>query len=139
VCDFVRYGYFSTNNRYFFCYQVSTMKSIFQEISLGNYPTACGQHKIVRIRDLQNGYDSGEPDQKAKLPRSSYMVTYFFENGAVITVRGSGTEPKLKYYAELRGEYSQKEQVDAMLADTLHALIHDLLKPEANGLKVPTD
>ena len=135
----VRYGYFATKNRYFFCYKLSTMKSIFQSISQGHYPTACGEFAISRVRDLQVGYDSGEADQKARLPRSSYMVTFYFENGAVITVRGSGTEPKLKYYAELSGSFADKEQVDATLSATLAALIHDLLKPEANDLKLPRD
>lgn len=29
------------------------------------------------------------------------MITFSFENGAVITLRTSGTEPKVKYYAEM--------------------------------------
>ncbi|KEG14263.1 phosphomannomutase-like protein [Trypanosoma grayi] len=43
------------------------------------------------------------PDKKAKLPvsASSPMVTFYFDNGVTMTLRGSGTEPKLKWYAEL--------------------------------------
>lgn len=29
------------------------------------------------------------------------MITFSFKNGAVITLRTSGTEPKVKYYAEM--------------------------------------
>ena len=28
------------------------------------------------------------------------MLTFYFENGGVCTMRASGTEPKLKYYVE---------------------------------------
>lgn len=56
------------------------------------------------MRDLTTGYDSREPDKKAKLPasKSSQMVTFYFENGLDATIRTSGTEPKIKYYTELR-------------------------------------
>ena len=29
------------------------------------------------------------------------MITFYFENGCVATLRTSGTEPKIKYYTEL--------------------------------------
>lgn len=29
------------------------------------------------------------------------MITFTFENGVVITLRTSGTEPKIKYYSEM--------------------------------------
>ena len=31
---------------------------------------------------------------------SSQMITFTFENGCVVTLRTSGTEPKIKYYTE---------------------------------------
>ena len=46
-------------------------------------------------------YDSSQDDGKAVLPtQSTHMLTYTFTNGAVMTFRTSGTEPKLKYYIE---------------------------------------
>ncbi|ETE57356.1 Phosphoglucomutase-2, partial [Ophiophagus hannah] len=33
--------------------------------------------------------------------KSSQMITFTFSNGCVATMRTSGTEPKIKYYAEL--------------------------------------
>lgn len=64
------------------------------------------KYKVISIRDLTTGYDSEEPDQKAKLPisKSSHMITFKFDNGLVLTLRTSGTEPKVKYYSELRAE-----------------------------------
>jgi phosphomannomutase len=53
------------------------------------------------------------PDQKTVLPAStsSQHLTFTFRNGCVANLRGSGTEPKLKYYVELHG--SDKDAVTA--------------------------
>ena len=52
---------------------------------------------------MTTGYDNTKPNNKAVLPisKSSQMITFTFENGLVITLRTSGTEPKIKYYSEL--------------------------------------
>lgn len=62
-----------------------------------------GKYKIVGTRDLTTGYDSSQEDLKVTLPvsRSSEMITFTFDNGLVVTLRTSGTEPKIKYYTEL--------------------------------------
>lgn len=43
------------------------------------------------------------PSTKLVEPKvtSSQMIIFTFENGVVITLRTSGTEPKIKYYAEM--------------------------------------
>lgn len=58
---------------------------------------------MVNVRDLTTGYDSAQSDKRAILPSSltSHMITFEFANGVVATLRTSGTEPKIKYYAEL--------------------------------------
>ena len=55
-------------------------------------------------QDLTTGYDSGTPDGKPSLhvDSTAQMVTLTFADGSVCTLRGSGTEPKLKYYVEVR-------------------------------------
>lgn len=55
------------------------------------------------VRDLTVGYDSTKPGNKPVLPvsSSSHMITFYMENGATITIRTSGTEPKVKWYSEL--------------------------------------
>lgn len=62
-----------------------------------------GKYPISTVRDLTTGIDTCQSDGKSLLPssKSSQMVTFTFENGAVITLRTSGTEPKIKYYAEM--------------------------------------
>lgn len=98
--DSIRYGYFASCNRYFFCYDPKLMETIFNRIRAnGAYKKACGRFPIKHIRDLTVGYDTQQPGNKPILPVSSgtQMITFFFENGCVATLRGSGTEPKLKY------------------------------------------
>lgn len=60
------------------------------------------------------GYDSKQKDNNYKpvLPvdPSSHMITYEFENGACLTLRTSGTEPKIKYYLEVT--HSEKQECE---------------------------
>lgn len=60
--------------------------------------------------DLTVGFDSSRPDGLPLLPTSasSQMITFSFENGLVVTLRTSGTEPKIKYYSELVADRSLK-------------------------------
>jgi phosphomannomutase len=134
------YGYMAAKDSYFFCYDPQVMFKIFEEMKQANgeYPATMGKFKIARVRDLKSpGFDTGEPDNKPKLPvGSSPMVTFFFENGGIITLRGSGTEPKLKYYSELPGA---KGESDAVLKEMIEAMVTTFLKPEKNGLVPPSD
>lgn len=58
---------------------------------------------IRSVRDLTTGIDTAQPDNRAILPvsKSSQMITFSFENGVMLTLRTSGTEPKIKYYTEM--------------------------------------
>lgn len=60
------------------------------------------------------------------------MITFYFENGAIATIRASGTEPKLKYYVEVVGTDAAeaRSKMDAMTA----AVVENFLKPEQNNL-----
>ena len=110
--------------------------SIFDEIrNGGSYPTTIGKFKVAHVRDLTTGYDSSTPDRKTTLPASasSQHLTFTFANGCVANLRGSGTEPKLKYYVELSG--SDREQVTAELVEMVTAIVLECLQPEKNGLK----
>lgn len=86
-----------------------------------------------------SSYDSTQPDKKAILPvsKSSHMITFWFENGGVVTLRGSGTEPKLKYYSELSDDTPEKARKE--LDELIQAVISEFLKPEAHGLVPPKD
>lgn len=46
-------------------------------------------------------------------PCSSNVLQYFTEDGTKISVRPSGTEPKIKFYIEVRGEMKSRAEYDA--------------------------
>ena len=110
------YGYHYAFTSYFLCYDPVTIERIFERIRNFNgpqtYPKSIGNGKFVikSVRDLTTGYDTSQPDGKALLPSSSssQMITFTFENGGVITLRTSGTEPKIKYYNEMCAEPGQR-------------------------------
>jgi phosphomannomutase len=137
-------GYYPTNNRYFFCYDPTKLPIIFGEIrNNGKYADKCGRFGITSVRDLTApGFDSSTPDKKPTLPVSSgtQMITFTFDNGAVATLRGSGTEPKLKYYVELPGKPGEENtKVEAELAELTEAIIQQFLQPTKFGLEKPRD
>jgi phosphomannomutase len=114
------------------------MKLIFDTIrNGGKYPQTCGEFAIRHIRDLTTGYDSMQSDKKAKLPTSSstQMITFFFENGATCTIRGSGTEPKLKFYIEHHGT-DERATLD-VLTKVHRAIVDHFLRPLHYGLDFP--
>lgn len=54
----------------------------------------------------RTGYDNSQANNVAILPvnKSIQMITVTFVNGCRATLRTSGTEPKVKYYAEMIGQ-----------------------------------
>lgn len=97
-----------------------------------------GKFKVVTVRDLTTGYDSSTPDNKALLPSSlsSQMITFTFSNGFEVTLRTSGTEPKVKYYTELidGGTDTNLRTLKSILNEMTKAVIEEMLQPKAYGL-----
>jgi phosphomannomutase len=58
----------------------------------------------------------------------------------VVTLRGSGTEPKLKYYAELPSTgFSSRDETIQTLRSIVQSIIDEYLQPQENGLVPPSD
>jgi len=95
-----KYGWFVSNDGYFICHEPAVTARIFAGIRTA-YPTEIGGSKVVYVRDLTRGYDSATADGKPLLPvdPTAEMITFHLENGACITLRTSGTEPKIKVRA----------------------------------------
>jgi len=128
-----RLGYFLSHNYYVRSNDQKVLGKIFSRLrNEGNYWFRCGKYTISAIRDLETGYDSSQPDLKAILPKSN-VLTYEFTNGCVITLRPSGTEPKLKYYIELSGP--RKESTQEELHEMVRVLVVSMLEPEKHNLK----
>ena len=72
--------------------------------------------KVIRVEDYnkQQAYEAGKVE-KIDLPKSN-VVKLFFENGNTITVRPSGTEPKVKFYIGMKS----KTKLDKSEADKLY-------------------
>ncbi|KAF1833213.1 hypothetical protein BDW02DRAFT_501259 [Decorospora gaudefroyi] len=131
-------GYFEDANTYLVSPSPSVTTSVFTAIrALGSpHPTSIGSRKIMRWRDLTLGYDSQSKDHKPDLPVdvTSQMITCELDDGAVFTVRGSGTEPKIKLYIECQGKSSEEAKKGA--TGILGDLLKEWFKPEENGLRL---
>lgn len=113
-----KYGYFETSNSYFICTDPLTIDKVFSRLRkydptehTPNYPREIAGCTVTGVVDLTTGYNSADLiDFKSKLPLSSGQMIQFraesHENGTkiVLTVRTSGTEPKIKYYLEGSGK-----------------------------------
>lgn len=137
-----KYGEFVSNNGYYFCYDPAVVTKIMRAMQNdGNYMAKVGPYEVESIRDLwAPGYDSTTADKKPTLPtsKSSPLMTIRFKNGCVVQFRGSGTEPKFKYYIEMKGEPGvSRDAVTSDLHEMCVIILEELLHPAANGLVAP--
>ncbi|KAK3928657.1 Phosphoglucomutase-2 [Frankliniella fusca] len=145
-----QYGYHLCKNSYFICHKPETTKKIFERLrnfsgALKTYPAHIldGKYKIKNVVDLTIGYDSSTPNGVPVLPTSSssQMITFSFDNGLVITLRTSGTEPKIKYYSEFIADRTLKDlmAVSATFEEMVTAVVSEYLEPELNGIIPQSD
>lgn len=137
------YGEFVSNNGYYRCNDPAiAMRVMDQMKNGGKYFDRVGPYEVESIRDLSvPGFDSTTDDSKPTLPTSSSspMITFRFTNGCVAQFRASGTEPKFKYYLEMRGSPGDSRQaVERRLAEMSGVILEGLLHPADNGLILPS-
>ena len=143
---YAKYGCWVSHNSYYICTDPLKTIAIFDRIRYGeeatskmdlilNYPKYLAGSKVASTRDLTIGYDSSKSDLKPTLAvsSSSQMITFRLENNCLITLRTSGTEPKIKYYTEYKGLNVADAQItlDALVVK----IVEELLQPTKNGLK----
>lgn len=131
-----KYGFHLVRSSYWIVPSPDVTKALFAQLR-ANYPPQLGQSgKIQYVRDLTTGFDNSQPDNKAVLPlsTSSEMVTFTLDNGNIATLRASGTEPKIKYYIELRTEPGKTEKDLSGVMSALDKLevdvVQTLLQPD---------
>lgn len=145
------YGYHVSNNSYYLCYDPAITNKMFQrlrhfkDLKSGEYtyPDTCGPYKILKIRDLTAGVTLNLENNERSIPnlptsKSSHMITFYFENGCVCTIRTSGTEPKIKWYSEIRDNtkgQKTREQIKNELDDLIKHLIQEFYQPEVYGFQ----
>ena len=86
------------------------------------------------------------------------MLTFYFDNGCILTIRTSGTEPKIKWYSEIRQLDKSKyfflifnyyfvlnfflqrtrDEIKNELDDLVKHMINEFYQPEINGFKART-
>ncbi len=95
--------------------EIAQMMTNFRE----NPPKQIAGSTVKVIKDYQTlevkNVENGEV-QKIEMPATtatSNVLQFFTEDGTKISVRPSGTEPKIKFYIEVRGEMKSREEYDA--------------------------
>ena len=87
---------------------------------------------VVLIKDYQNltATDAEGNVTKLDMPCSSNVLQYFTAAGDKISVRPSGTEPKIKFYIEVRGiamnSYADYDEANRLADEKIEAFKKDL-------------
>lgn len=91
--------------------EIVAMMKNFRE----NPPKQLGGSPVVEVKD----YDSLNMTDlrtgkvsKLDMPTTSNVLQYFTEDGSKVSVRPSGTEPKIKFYIEVRGTMASAADYD---------------------------
>ena len=92
---------------------VAMMKS-FRE----NPPETLAGSPVICIKDYSDlncrNLKTGEVE-KMNFPTTSNVLQFFTESGDKVSVRPSGTEPKIKFYVEVRERMETKEQYEELV------------------------
>jgi phosphoglucomutase len=96
-----------------------------------NPPAAFGDDMVVRINDMLTSESKNVEDgtsHSINLPKSN-VLQFFTEKGNKVSVRPSGTEPKIKYYFSLKATWSRDksmEEQEKRLEDSLSQILKAL-------------
>jgi phosphoglucomutase / phosphopentomutase len=132
-----QYGFHASYNSYVVSKDSAKTRVMFDSMRTlgldGGYPSTVAGVAVTSIRDLSVGLDTSRPDGLALLPSSavSPMITFYFENKSVLTIRGSGTEPKIKWYAEMIS--TNGASCEAELVEFVTAAVGELMRPNEFG------
>lgn len=106
-----------------------TMKNLLARMR-SNMPGSIAGFKVVKVRDVLNNeiyQDSQKTGESTGLPPQD-LLTFYLEDGSWVSVRPSGTEPKIKAYVGVAVE-TGKESIDTDRQKASEKLNH--LKNEA--------
>lgn len=92
-----------------------------------NPPKEIGGSAVSLIKDYKTleQTDAAGQVSKIEMPETSNVLQYFTEDGTKISVRPSGTEPKIKFYIEVKGEMGCPKcyaSADAAAAEKVEAV-----------------
>jgi phosphoglucomutase len=94
-------------------------------------PKKINNSEVVMIKDyltsIETDLNTGN-EKKIDLPKSN-VLQFFTADGTKISMRPSGTEPKIKFYFGVKGKLNTKNEYEAVnqkLSDRIEAVINDL-------------
>ncbi len=127
-----RYGYFEEMliSRYFEGQEGKTVMDTLMNSLRDNPPVTWGGIPVEQVKDYESGTTLlsalGEKKKDITLP-SSNVLQFFLADGSKVTVRPSGTEPKIKFYASCRAESGiPLEAARGKTREKLHAIEKDV-------------
>ncbi|MCD8310598.1 MAG: phospho-sugar mutase [Prevotellaceae bacterium] len=84
-----------------------------------NPPKEIGGSKVALVKDYKTlkATDGEGNVSDLTMPETSNVLQYFTEDGSKISVRPSGTEPKIKFYIEVKGKMECPKCYRSALAD----------------------
>ncbi|MEA4841153.1 MAG: phospho-sugar mutase [Bacteroidales bacterium] len=95
-----------------------------------NPPKEIAGSPVVLIKDF-NTLEAVEPisgkKYKLEMPTTSNVLQYFSKDGSKVSVRPSGTEPKIKFYIEVRGTMNNRGEYD-MATETAEVKVEAVMK-----------
>lgn len=94
-------------------------------------PKEMAGSKIIRWKDFQTlkQIDASGKVTDLDMPDTSNVLQYFTEDGSKVSIRPSGTEPKIKFYIEVKGEMGCRNCYDSANAgadEKIKAVMHSL-------------
>lgn len=69
-------------------------------------------YQTLKMKDIATGKETA-----LEMPATSNVLQFFTEDGTKISVRPSGTEPKIKFYIEVRGDMKSRADFDRAEAE----------------------
>lgn len=93
--------------------EIQAMMKSFRE----NPPKSLGGSPVVVVKDYLDLNCTEIPSgkiTKMDFPTTSNVLQYFTEDGTKVSIRPSGTEPKIKFYLEVHAKMNSKEEYEAL-------------------------
>ena len=92
------------------------IKQMMADFRGAKAPASLAGSPIVVAKDYQNlTVCTNGKEEKLDMPATSNVLQWFCEDGTKVSVRPSGTEPKIKFYMEIKDTMTDAAQYDALV------------------------
>jgi len=106
--------------------EIRNMMTSFRQ----NPPQMLAGSPILKVKDYQSLTEKDlqrNQEQKLDFDEKSNVLQFFTADGTKISVRPSGTEPKIKFYFNLKTDFQENtQQIQKTLQEKIKAIKQDL-------------